>query len=192
MTLNSKEVINNLIKDTEQIIHKIKQDVEGLSTSQLNWKPAPEKWSILECLEHLNRYGDYYLREFKDKIEAFPSGSKKSHYKTGWLGNYAAESILPKDGKLKKMKTFKNMDPANSVLQSTVVDEFMQQQQEMIRLLNEARQVDLGKIRIPITISRLIRFKLGDTLRFHIYHNVRHMRQIEGVLVLMKKEPNTV
>ena len=27
--------------------------VEGLSESQFNWRPAPEKWSIGECLEHI-------------------------------------------------------------------------------------------------------------------------------------------
>lgn len=33
------------------------------------------------------------------------------------------------------------------------------------------------KIRIPISINQLIKIRLGDSLRFVIYHNQRHFQQ---------------
>ena len=39
-------------------VEGIKEDAiylaRGLSEPQFNWRPSPEKWSIGECLEHLN------------------------------------------------------------------------------------------------------------------------------------------
>ena len=38
-------------------IHAIALDAEklfgSLSAEQLNWKPAPDRWSVAQCLEHL-------------------------------------------------------------------------------------------------------------------------------------------
>ena len=90
------------------------------------------------------------------------------------------------------MKTFSNMDPANSALDRSVVDEFLRQQEEMLEVLEMARKSDLGKIRIPITLARWIRFKLGDAFRFCIYHHVRHMDQVDGILQAMKSEKQLV
>ncbi|MNY06764.1 DinB superfamily protein [compost metagenome] len=75
------------------------------------------------------------------------------------------------------MKTFQNMNPLNSQLDKRVIDEFVDQQNELLRLLETSRKVSLNKTRTSISISKWIRLKLGDTLRFVIYHNQRHMAQ---------------
>lgn len=84
------------------------------------------------------------------------------------------------------MKTFQNMNPLNSKLDKKVIDEFINQQESLLRLLEESRKVSLNKTRTAISISKLIKLKLGDTFRFVIYHNQRHMVQaqrIENVLI---------
>ena len=69
------------------------------------------------------------------------------------------------------------MNPANSQLDKRVIDEFLDQQKEMLRLLEASNKVSLNKARTNISISKLIRLKLGDTFRFVIYHNQRHLVQ---------------
>lgn len=69
------------------------------------------------------------------------------------------------------------MDPSGSDLGMEVLKEFEQQQFLMQELLEKSRNVDLMKIKIPLTISRWIRLRLGDILRIVIYHNERHIRQ---------------
>jgi len=46
---------------------------------------------------------------------------------------------------------------------------------------SRASKVDLNKVKTGITISKLVRIKLGDILRVVIYHNDRHMEQIKGI-----------
>ena len=174
MKIPSAELIDDLIERTRLVINEAEQ-LNQLSFDQLNAKPQPEKWSILECIEHLNYYGIFYLPEIKNRIEK--SNSKtETNFKSGLLGNYFAAGMLPKE-KLNKMSTFKSMNPANSKLTKEVISVFLNQQQAMLKLLNQARNISLNKTNTIISISKLIKLKLGDTLRVVIYHNQRHLVQ---------------
>jgi hypothetical protein len=42
--------------------------------------------------------------------------------------------------------------------------------------------VNLRKVKIPISISKIVRLKLGDALLFVVYHNERHMYQALSIL----------
>jgi hypothetical protein len=179
MKIQTEVLLTDLANRTKQLIEEAKQFREK-PEEELNYKINQESWSVLECLEHLNLYGRFYLPEIKKSISAFPlqRGKQETVFKSGWLGNYFANSMLPKE-KLNKMKTFKNMDPSllSSKLDKKVIDEFIDQQTEILRLLEESRKVSLNKTRTAISISKLIKLKLGDTFRFVIYHNQRHMVQ---------------
>lgn len=105
-------------------------------------------------------------------------------FKSGVLGNYFANSMLPKSGKITKMKTFKKMNPANSNLPITTIDRFLKQQERLLSLLEMAKQVDLTKTTTGITLTSLLRFRLGDTFRFFVNHITRHVRQAERCLTV--------
>jgi hypothetical protein len=44
---------NHFISSLENSAKKIKSLLEGVSEEQVKWKPQPEKWSILEVVNHL-------------------------------------------------------------------------------------------------------------------------------------------
>lgn len=178
MKIQTEVLVTDLMNRTKQLIREA-EALKEKSEEQLNYKQHAESWSVLECLEHLNLYGRFYLPEIKKRI-AEKKGKSESVFKSGWLGNYFANSMLPK-AKLNKMKTFKNMNPLNSRLDKRVIDEFISQQKEMLILLEESRKVSLNKTRTAISISKLIKLKLGDTFRFVIYHNQRHMVQAQRI-----------
>ncbi len=159
--------------------------MQQLSEERLNQRPAPDSWSGLECIEHLNRYGDFYLPEIQQRLAASPHPAS-DQFKSGWLGNYFANSLLPKE-KLNNMKTFANMDPMGSELDSSVISTFLQQQEQMLALLEEAKTVNLNKTKTAISITKLIKLRLGDTFRVVIYHNQRHMVQAERAAGLVPR-----
>lgn len=152
--------------------------------AELTWRPAPESWNILECLEHLNLYGDFYLPEIEKSIQNSKTTSEPE-FRSGLLGNYFANSMLPK-AQLNKMKTFKNKNPIHADLDKAVIDRFIAQQLHLLELLEAARQVSLNKIKIKTTLSSLLRLKLGDTFRFFVHHNIRHGKQIEHIAARRK------
>ena len=146
-----------------------------LNQEKLNYKPDENSWSILECIEHLNRYGDFYIPEIGKKMKQSNSISTNI-FKSGLLGNYFAKSMLPKE-KLNKMKTFTSMNPINSKLDKSTIHTFISQQKQLLEILSTAERKNLNKIKTGISISKWIKLKLGDTLRVVIYHNQRHLIQ---------------
>lgn len=178
MTINQEVLLNDLIERTKQVLNRAKE-YNQLTLEELNYKTNPENWSILECLEHLNLYGDFYIPEISKKITLTKS-KPATIFKSGLLGNYFAKMMLPKE-QPNKMKTFKDKNPIGSHLNKTAIDRFIGQQKRMLYLLNEGRQVNLNKVKTGITISSWIKLKLGDTFRVVIYHNQRHIVQANNI-----------
>jgi len=185
--MTRSELINDLKHRTEAIIKEI-TPFKALSEEVLNHRNSPSSWSILECLEHLNFYGDFYLPEIDARIKQSQT-TVNEEFNTGWLGNYFAVSMLPgENGKLNKMKTFKVMNPIHKKLSVNTIDKFLAQQQQMLELLERAKRMDLGKVKTSISISKWIKLKLGDTLRVVVYHNQRHVKQAANVLKALQPQ----
>jgi len=179
MKFSTSELLDELKNRTKQHLH-FAETLSLKSDNDLNFRTLAGSWSTLECLEHLNRYGDFYIPEISRSISS-ANKSPQSYFKPGILGNYFAKSMLPKE-KLNTMKTPKTMNPIHSQLNKGVIDIFMKQQENLLELLEEAQYVDLGKVKTSISISKMIKLKLGDTFRFVIYHNARHIEQVKRIL----------
>lgn len=181
--MQSEKLIQTLIEQTRQIINQVEK-LKNYDLQTLTWKENPTSWSILECLEHLNLYGDFYLPSIEKKIKN--SDTKNDiEFKSGLLGNYFAQSMLPKE-KLNKMKTFKDKNPLNAKLDKAVIDKFINHQIKLLDLLNQSRNVSLNKVKIETSISNLLKLKLGDTFQFFINHIIRHLNQIDRIQTAMK------
>lgn len=156
--------------------------MKNLTPEQLNWKPGAESWSILECLEHLNLYGDFYLVELEKSLLRGPQDPSAEVFKSGMLGDYFARLMQPQNGKIKKMNSPKDKNPAHSDLPITTLERFLKQQERMVGLLRMARGVDLTKAKTPITLTKFVKLRAGDTFRFVIYHIERHIAQAERLV----------
>jgi len=171
----------------EKVISFIRtaKSLKNLDREIIETSPSPGSWSAMQCIEHLNRYSDFYLKEFRRGLEK--SGSAKE-FSPGWLGKKSAESMLTKDGEVKnKMKTFKSKNPAlDRKVNPEALDKFIKDQEELLSLLEKAKNVNLNK-RVSTTLP-LLKFKLGDAMAFYINHEQRHMAQIENTLSTVQKE----
>ena len=179
MILESEKLIQELIDRTLKNLQQAEK-FRNLPIEKLNWRFEKESWSILECFEHLNLYGDFYIAELKTRIENSKNLFNKS-FKSGILGSYFAKSMLPKE-KLNKMKTFKDKNPLGSELDKTTIERFILDQEQLLILLNKSRGINLNKTKTAISISKLIKLKIGDTFRVVIYHNERHIVQANKIL----------
>ncbi len=163
-----------------RVHHHLQQAIstyQNLTDSELNRRSASGGWSIAQCLEHLNSYGDFYLPRIDQAISAY-QGKPALTVKRGWLGNYFINSMDP-DLSTKRYQAFRGHLPAVSLNGHRVVGHFIAQQERLLALLRHSGRTDLNRIRIPISITCLIRLKLGDTLEFLIIHNERHIRQAD-------------
>ncbi|MGB8192500.1 MAG: DinB family protein [Chitinophagaceae bacterium] len=185
--IDSHQLLEKLQSDTREIIlaatYLLQYDPAVLTQS-----PAPGKWSVAQVIEHLNSYGRYYLPAIQSAIEK-NAHAHASFFKPGWLGDYFTRSMLPgKNGQVaNKMQSPKDHRPSAAIDSKPAIDEFLLQQQQLLDLLEKARQTSLSKIRIPISLSWFIKLKLGDTFRFLIAHHQRHFLQIKNTLQQVKE-----
>jgi len=148
-------------------------------------QPALGKWSALQAYEHLNSYSRYYLPAIEEAMHN--SKSSKEWFTPGWLGNYFTNMMLPKNGVVtNKMQAPKDHRPPPNLDVNLVFDEFLKQQHRLLNLLEAAKKKNISTIRVPISISKLFKLKLGDTFRFLIAHQQRHLVQIHLALLACK------
>lgn len=181
--MQSEKLIQSLLEQTRQVLSQVEK-LKSYNLLTLTWKASPTSWNILECLEHLNLYGDFYLPEIEIKIRNSTTPSELE-FKSGILGGFFAKSMLPKE-RLNKMKTFKDKNPLDAKLDKAVIEKFIYQQIKLLDLLNQSRNVSLDRVKIQTSISRFITLKLGDTFQFYINHIIRHLFQIERIQTAMK------
>ncbi len=144
-------------------------------------QPAPDGgWSIAQCLDHLNGYGHFYLPEIEKNLNQ--SSANTPTFTSTWLGTYFTRMMEPSTG-TKKYKAFKNHVPPPNLNAAAVMAEFIQQQETLLQYLKQARAANLDVIKIPLSITKWIKLKLGDVLQFLIAHNERHVQQAKRHLV---------
>lgn len=190
MKIAASTLIDDLIARTEANAAAVSEFAKR-TDGELNRKPAQDSWSVLECIEHLNLYGDFYIPAMAQKIRQATKSRQQAAFRSGWFGNYFAKSMLPQE-KSKKVKTFKDKDPSGSLLDRSVLDRFLDQQKELVDLLKQAEEVNLSRVRVPMSISKLIRLRLGDTFRIVIYHNQRHIVQAGKVISSLPESEKSI
>jgi hypothetical protein len=174
--VNKHQLLDSLERKVEQHLQEAVKGFQNLSEQALNQSATNGGWSIAQCLEHLNSYGRYYLPHIGKELDQQPAKSARESFTSTWFGNYFTRMMDPETGK-RKFSAFKGHIPARNLDAHAVVAEFIHQQETLLAYLNWSRQVDLDAIKIPISIAKWLKLKLGDVLQFLIAHNERHVLQ---------------
>lgn len=152
----------------------------SLSRAARGFVPAPGRWSVDQCLDHLAMTADLYHPRIEAALASAParSDAASARYRPGILGGRFARWVGPDSGvKMKAPKAFQSPpgeivgDPAARVLECL---------QALAGFLDSARRVDLGKIRIPMPVP-LLSLRLGDCFALQVGHQARHLAQARAV-----------
>lgn len=186
---STQAYLQHLTQTVERIIETVKEITRNYDHEQLAQRPDANRWSVLDNLEHLNLYNDFYLPTFVKTIDKGESKSWKprTNYRAGWLGTYLTNSMKPQGIKIpNKMNTFKDKNPILVKVPANVVERFLQQHQQLLQVLKRATKTDIQKLRMPTTLGPFPKIRLGDGLAFVIGHEERHLLQIQNTLAELK------
>lgn len=160
--------------------------LDGLTEAQFNWRASPGRWSIAECLVHLNVTARLYLPLIKSAIEEarlrrlFGQGP----FRHGFLVNLLIRTTEPPPKlKVKAPKIF--VPPPDQPLE-TVIRDFMSLQDQFLARIQEANGLHLSRIKIVSPVSRFLRMSLGQSFGFLAAHERRHLWQAREVKEGMK------
>jgi hypothetical protein len=173
--------ITELTSSIENSSKRVKQSFGSLSESQLNWKPAPEKWSVGECIDHLITTN----RSYFPALEKIAAGEHKNSLwqsispLSGMWGSMLLKMVSPDYPK--KAKTPAVFKPSNSSVSKDIVDDFVKCNDQFISYLKKFDGINLKKTTIASPVNSFITYSLIDTLKIITYHEVRHLVQAERV-----------
>jgi hypothetical protein len=158
---------------------------QNMREPELNKKPSIDSWSIAQNLYHLNTYGLYYLPKIESAINDYlvknTKGVNTKSFKSSWLGAFFTKDMHPDTSK-RKYKAFKAHIPPPMIDAYKEVQIFIEHQELLLKLLKKANEVDLGKIKLSISISKWVKLNLGDVFGFFVAHNERHIAQVSQFL----------
>jgi hypothetical protein len=184
--MTSTELLQEATKITEANVAFVKEHVLPLSEEQKNWKKDQSSWSLNEIFAHLNSYAAYYHKTMLRKIEKTRFRTPRENFISSPLGRSAWRSM--KLGNLqnvkRKMKSPRTYNPSYTpeLVSGNDVQQFEKEQHDLLKIITSAAEINIRKAKIPISISKIIRLRLGDALLFVVYHNERHVQQAKNLL----------
>lgn len=175
-----KDGLSKLISEIEKISENAQNTFGSFSTGQLNWRPAPESWSVGQCFEHLIKTN----RMFFPELEKIKSGGRKNSFwenyspLTGFFGRMLTKSMQKDE---RKYKTSTAVTPPSEI-QADIIEQFSKHQTELIQMIRELENADWKKTVVTSPFLKIATYNLTDGFNIVIEHERRHFRQAERVL----------
>lgn len=153
-----------------------------LSDDQFNWQPAPDEWSIAQCLEHLNATTRAYLPTLdvgiEEAIRKGVYGPGPYHYNL--IGRLLVRSMEPP---VKRRFTApKAFLPQPRRSKGETLPAFRAYQTQLIDRLRQAHGLDLARARVASPAYAWLRMPLGSAFGMMVAHERRHLWQALQVL----------
>jgi len=180
--LESADLLQTIVVDTEVNSTRARELVNGLSEDQLNWKPAPGSWSIAQCLEHLIAATEGFDQYFE---KAIASGREKRSvdgaipYRPTRLGGWLIKQLVPEA--TRKVPAPKIFRPDESSSIKGALERFLQQQERFVKFVKDATGIDYNKTKLRSPVTPLMRYSLADAFVLTVVHGRRHLGQAQRV-----------
>ena len=175
-------------RDNRLVAHRI---VDGLSLERFNWRPAPERWSIAQCLAHLNISARLYADRMEAAIcegrDAGVLGASPFHY--GLLARMLARAVDPANRKKSRSPAKFAAPPGQTYDPRDLLQQFDGAGARWERCLHEANGLDLARVKVKSPAVSWIRLPLGALFGIQAAHERRHLHQAEAVLTQQAQGP---
>lgn len=151
----------------------------GLSHRQLNFKPAPDRWSVGQCIDHINVSMRIYLDPMERVLEEADLPGEEPYGRGTFMGRLLIGALRRPRGRYKAPRKFR---PSSSELDPEAVRrEYERQTARMQDALRQADGLALGKIKMPWPVFGWIKISLAQAFELQILHAGRHFDQAERV-----------
>jgi len=139
VNMTTKDFLQARKNETLMILEVIKNEFEPLGNDIFNTKPEPKKWSVAECIQHLNMTLKIYIPQMVLAVQnKHLYNGQKENFIHSFLGKMAVKSMTPKENNENpmKMKTFNILKP-NLVeyKNSEVIDSFKGFQSDILNII---------------------------------------------------------
>lgn len=165
-----KEAVK-LLKSTEK---DLLQELKGLSEAQLKYKPAPDRWSVEECVKHIAITEQSLWQMTEGGIKQPANPEKRSEIK---MTDEQVVQML--EDRSQKRQTFDQLKPENSPYKS-LADALESLKASRVKLIGYMRSTtdDLRNHVLTLPLGQLDAYQM---ILFMGAHSNRHTQQIREV-----------
>jgi len=169
--------IQSILAKGQEAKNKVVKEFSDLTALQLNWKPAPQSWSIAECLEHLLIADSRY---FHDLQKIISGGYKMTFWEKYSPFTAACGRILKdqlKETVTRKMIAPKKIRPTFSDKPLRFIDQYLNNLSEFLGYIESCSNTDIDKTIITSPTISIVTYSLRDAFQFLMQHEHRHINQ---------------
>ncbi|HZS49107.1 MAG TPA: DinB family protein [Blastocatellia bacterium] len=187
--------LNNELQSYWNQFEALKKEAQLLAKDltfyQFNWSPVAERWSIAECLDHINITGHKSIPTIEALINQARTQKLTSDgpFRHGWIGNMIFVKFNEPPPKI-RVKTSKNYRPSGSRFVNNVIQDFLYVQNQLQILIHSSNGLDIAKVKAPSPTIKTIKLSLGQWYAFLAAHARRHVWQARQILQTASFPPN--
>jgi hypothetical protein len=172
----------DLERQLDAIVVEAESLLSGLSEAQVNWRPAADRWSVGDCLSHL----DTGIRTAMPALDAAIDTARARGWtgqgplRYGWFARWMVRSQEPPV--TRRVRTFPVFFPAQGPHDVTALRAGFRATRDALReRLARAEGLDWKRARVVSPASRFFRLPFGAYVAFLLAHDRRHLWQARGV-----------
>jgi len=171
ITDKERKTATELLSQTEQGVFN---SLLGMSDAQLNFKPAPDRWSIAECVKHIAVTEHMLWQMTEATLKQAPNPEKRADIKV------TDEQVVKMiESRERKVKTAPPMEPQNTPYKSTAdaLASFREAREKLIQFINTT-DADLRNHVVTFAAGTYDSYQM---VLFIASHSNRHTQQMEEV-----------
>lgn len=182
MSTEPQPEIQDRLLQVERILADLDDLTRGLAPQALSFRPAPGRWSMADCLAHLNAMGAWYLKQIDRSLaEArarglVPAGPFRPSPLERWLVSLTEPPV-----RRLRVRAPAPFGPGRGADPAEIVADFRSLQEALRGRLLQAGAVDLKRARARSPFSRRLRLSLGACFAHLLAHERRHLWQARQV-----------
>jgi hypothetical protein len=153
-----------------------------LTESQLEWRPAPPRWSVADCLNHLNVTAEKYLPRLEEMIARGVAEGRtgRGPFRHPFAGNWFVRMLEPPPRR--RLRVPGVFAPVPGRPAGSLLPEFRRLRGTILQLLPGADGLDLAALKTSSPAARFFTLTLGQCFGALAAHDRRHLWQARQVV----------
>jgi len=153
----------------------------GLDDVRFNWRPGPGRWSIGECVSHLNIAGSETLPLFDRGIDRarIEGWSSRGSHRLGLIARWVIALTEPPPRL--RFKAAARLQPQLDAPVRAAMAAFADLHEQYLARMRAASGLDLRRISVPVPRVRVFRLGMHEYLAYLAAHERRHLWQARRV-----------
>ena len=159
--------------------------VAGLAGARWSVRPSPARWSVAECLMHLNATSTAFLPRIREALDTAHRGglTGREPYRLDFWG-WALCKMLEPPARM-RVKTPPSFRPSGPEPPEKVLADFDRLQDLLLQCVEASDGLPLGRLKVSSPFSARLRYNLYSSYRVVPAHQRRHLWQAERVLTTL-------